>query len=75
MFERKVYKTMSREQIDKIIYCGCEHGIFVMPFACETSFLNLIPISTTICCLCCDKKVTRLTTKGAVKAWNKIVLM
>lgn len=65
---------MREKQIDKVKYCGCEHGIFVMPLIYETSFMGIIPICTTISCLCCDKKVTRFTKKGAVKAWNKIAL-
>ena len=62
-------------ELDKIKHCGCEFGICVMPFAYDTSlFLHSIKISTTILCTCCGKKVTRFTKKGAVKAWNKVVL-
>lgn len=63
---------MSKEkQIDKVKHCGCEYGLFIMPFAYDTSFLNCIKLTTTIVCTCCGKKVTRLTKKGAVKAWNR----
>ncbi|MBO5969377.1 MAG: hypothetical protein J6S14_12855 [Clostridia bacterium] len=62
---------MSREQIDKVKHCGCEYGLFIMPFAYDTYFLNRIKLTTTILCTCCGKKVTRITKKGAVKAWNR----
>jgi hypothetical protein len=41
-----------------------------MPFAYQTFFLG-IPIATTIKCVWCRTKITRLTKKMAIKAWNK----
>lgn len=57
-------------ELDKVKRCGCEFGLFIMPFSFDT-LLNRVKISTTILCTCCGKKVTRFTKKGAVKAWNR----
>jgi hypothetical protein len=64
---------MSKEQIDSVEHCGCKYGLFFMPFSYDTFFLNKVKLSTTILCTRCGKKVTRFTTKGAVKAWNRKV--
>lgn len=49
------------------LICNCDCPI---PFSYKTYFLG-IPISTTISCIWCRARVTRLTEKAAVKAWKK----
>lgn len=49
------------------LICNCDCPIL---FSYKTYFLN-IPISTTISCIYCRARVTRLTEKAAVKAWEK----
>ena len=60
-------------ELDKVKPCGCEVGPFIMPFSFDVIFSNRIKLTTTILCTCCNKKVTRLTKKGAIKAWNRKV--
>jgi hypothetical protein len=58
-------------ELDKVKHCGCELGLFIMPFSFDTTLLNRVKLSTTILCTCCGNKVTRLTKRGVVKAWNR----
>lgn len=52
---------------DKLNPCNCDCP---MTMAWKSFFLG-IPISTTIMCVFCRRKVTRFTEKQAVKAWNR----
>ena len=48
----------------------CKCGAY--PFVCTTYFLSLrFPLFHTAECLYCHKKVTRLTEKSVIKAWNR----
>lgn len=48
----------------KACNCSCP-----LPFCYQTFFLG-IPIATTIMCVWCRVKITRLTKTSAIKAWN-----
>ena len=47
--------------------CGCAE----MELNGSQTYFARIPIATTIFCESCGKKVTRLTMKRAIKAWNR----
>ena len=49
--------------------CNCDCS---MPFAYNTNFIG-VKIATTILCLGCRRKITRLTDTMAINAWNKRV--
>lgn len=57
--------------VDEVKPCGaCEFGPLLTPLVVDTYCMG-IKISTTIMCTCCYKKVTRITQKRAIKAWNR----
>ena len=49
--------------------CGCAE----MELNGSQTYFAWIPIATTIYCESCGVKVTRMTRKMAIKAWNRRV--